>query len=100
MLIQRQDHVVAFLNGILSRSVEMTDGSCKFYVPCVMVPSVSDDAPANTASNKALQASLRELETAKIIVRRDLSGTVLYGEYDFAGEMRETVCSLLDNLAE
>jgi len=51
------------------------------------------------ASKKALRASLRDLELAHIIVRRDLSDMVLHVEYDFADDMRQTICDLLDHLA-
>jgi DNA-binding HxlR family transcriptional regulator len=52
-----------------------------------------------SASKKALQASLRALEAAEIVVRHDMSGIVLHVEYNFAEDMRATVCSLLDHLA-
>jgi len=41
------------------------------------------------ASKKALRASLRSLESAGVVVRRDLSHVVLHVEYDFAEDMRE-----------
>jgi DNA-binding HxlR family transcriptional regulator len=52
-----------------------------------------------SASKKALLACLRELESARIIVRRDLSETVLRVEYDYADHMRPTIIRLLDCLA-
>ena len=51
-----------------------------------------------SASKKTFRASLRELESKGIVVRRDMSNTVLHVEYDFANDMREVVCSLLDYL--
>lgn len=53
-----------------------------------------------SASKKALRASLRSLESAEIVVRHDMSDTVLHVEYDFADDMRTFVCSLLDHLAD
>lgn len=53
-----------------------------------------------SASKKALRASLRSLEGTGIVVRHDMSNTVLHVEYDFADDMRATVCSLLDRLAD
>ena len=53
-----------------------------------------------SASNKALTASLRSLEAAGIVVRRDLSETVLHVEYRFAETMQEPLVVLLDHLAE
>jgi DNA-binding HxlR family transcriptional regulator len=47
------------------------------------------------ASKKALTSSLRSLETAQIIVRRDLSQSVLHVEYELAPDLREPIISLL-----
>lgn len=55
---------------------------------------------APSASKKALRASLRSLEAAGIVIRHDLSHVVLHVEYDFVSDMRETVSSVLDHLAE
>jgi DNA-binding HxlR family transcriptional regulator len=52
------------------------------------------------ASKKTLRSSLRHLELAKIVVRRDLSDSVLHVEYGFEEEMKQTVCDLLDHLAQ
>jgi DNA-binding HxlR family transcriptional regulator len=43
---------------------------------------------------------LRDLETAQIVMRRDLSDRVLHVECDFASEMKQIVCPLLDQLAQ
>ena len=51
------------------------------------------------ASKKALRANLRSLESAQIVVRRDLSNTLLHVEYDFAEDTRGVVWALLDHLA-
>lgn len=51
-----------------------------------------------SASKKALRAGLRDLESIQIVVRRDLSDTVLHVEYDFADDMREVVCTFIDQL--
>jgi len=52
------------------------------------------------ASKKALTAKLRFLEASRIILRRDLSGSVLHVEYRLTDELREPLISLLDGLAE
>lgn len=52
------------------------------------------------ASKKALTASLRSLEAAQIILRRDLSSSVLRVEYEIADTMREPLAVLLNQLAE
>ena len=53
-----------------------------------------------SASKKALTASLRTLEAARLVLRRDLSSSVLHVEYDLAEPMREPLVVLLDDLAE
>ncbi|WP_158945350.1 helix-turn-helix domain-containing protein [Granulicella sp. S190] len=52
------------------------------------------------ASKKALTARLRFLEASQIILRRDLSGSVLHVEYTLTDSIREPLISLLDELAE
>jgi DNA-binding HxlR family transcriptional regulator len=51
------------------------------------------------ASKKMLAHNLRQMEVDGIIVRRDMSETILHVEYDFTPDAREAVCSLLDHLA-
>lgn len=53
-----------------------------------------------SASKKALTASLRSLEKRGIIIRRDLSTSVLHVEYEFAATMREPILSLLKALSD
>lgn len=52
------------------------------------------------ASKKVLTARLRALEASRIILRRDLSSSLLYVEYSLTDEMREPLITLLDSLAE
>ena len=52
------------------------------------------------ASKKGLTSSLRSLELARIIVRRDLSSSMLHVEYEIADEMREPIAVLLTCLAD
>jgi DNA-binding HxlR family transcriptional regulator len=52
------------------------------------------------ASKKALTASLRSLETARVVLRRDLSSSVLHVEYELAEAKRVLLVTLLDSLAE
>jgi DNA-binding HxlR family transcriptional regulator len=51
-----------------------------------------------TVSKKVLTENLRELEQSKVIVRRDLSGTVRHVEYDFADGVRQEIHLMLDHL--
>jgi DNA-binding HxlR family transcriptional regulator len=53
-----------------------------------------------SASKKALTASLRSLEASRVVLRRDLSNSVLHVEYELAGTMRERLVALLDHLAD
>ena len=52
------------------------------------------------ASKKALTNSLRSLMAAGIILRRDLSTSVLHVEYELKESMRQPVIVLLDHLAK
>ena len=52
-----------------------------------------------TASKKALTSSLRALEAEGLIVRRDLSDTVLHVEYEIVSAIRGPLLALLDCLA-
>jgi DNA-binding HxlR family transcriptional regulator len=51
------------------------------------------------ASKKMLTENLRKLEAGGIIVRKDLSDTVLHIEYHLQPEIRQDVCALLDHMA-
>ena len=53
-----------------------------------------------SASKKALTVSLRSLEAARGILRRDLSSSVLHVEYELADTKPEPVVALLDHLGE
>jgi DNA-binding HxlR family transcriptional regulator len=52
------------------------------------------------ASKKILTQNLRKLEGDGIVIRRDLSDIVLHIEYALDDKWRESVCTLLDNLAK
>lgn len=51
-----------------------------------------------SASKKALTSSLRSLEAGRIIVRRDLSATLLHVEYSLSQEMENPITALLDQM--
>ncbi len=53
-----------------------------------------------SASKKALTGSLRSLEAARVVLRRDLSSSVLHVEYELSATIREPLALLLDNLAD
>ena len=50
-------------------------------------------------SRKMLVQNLRGLESAGIVVRRDLSDVLLHVEYDLEPSLRESICLLLDELS-
>jgi DNA-binding HxlR family transcriptional regulator len=52
-----------------------------------------------SASKKALRAGLRDLERARVVVRHDLTNVVLHVEYQLVGDMKETVCTIFEELA-
>ena len=52
-----------------------------------------------TASKKALTANLRSLEKLHLIVRRDLSSSVLHVEYEIAELTRAPLTALVDQLS-
>ena len=52
-----------------------------------------------TASKKALTANLRSLEKLHLIVRRDLSRSVLHVEYEIAEAARAPLAALVSQLA-
>jgi DNA-binding HxlR family transcriptional regulator len=52
-----------------------------------------------TASKKALTANLRSLEKLHLIVRRDLSSSVLHVEYEIAKFARAPLAALVDQLS-
>ncbi len=52
------------------------------------------------ASKKMLAQNLRKLEADGIVVRKDLTDVVLHIEYDLDDRTRESVCTLLDHLAQ
>lgn len=52
-----------------------------------------------TASKKALTANLRSLEKLNLILRRDLSSSVLHVEYEVAEPTRAPLTALVDQLS-
>jgi DNA-binding HxlR family transcriptional regulator len=88
----------------VSRVVELLQGKwtvqilCSMRVHPVRLSKLKREIPS--ASKKALTASLRSLEAARVVLRRDLSSSVLHVEYELADAMREPLVALLDHLAE
>jgi DNA-binding HxlR family transcriptional regulator len=88
----------------VSQVVKLLQGKWTLQILCAMragsvrLSELKRKIPS--ASNKALTASLRSLEAAGIVLRRDLSKTVLHVEYRFAETMQEPLVDLLDHLAE
>jgi DNA-binding HxlR family transcriptional regulator len=88
----------------MSRIVELFRGKWTIQILCAMrehpvrLSELKRKIPS--ASKKALTASLRTLEAARLVLRRDLSSSVLHVEYELAEPMREPLLMLLNHLAE
>lgn len=88
----------------VSRVMGLLQGKWTVQILCVMrerpkrLSELRRAIPS--ASKKALTASLRSLEAARIVLRRDLSSSVLRVEYEIADAIREPLSTLLDQLAE
>ena len=52
------------------------------------------------ASKKVLAQNLRDLEASGIVTRRDLSEAVLHIEYEIKEDVKDSIFSLLDRIAE
>lgn len=53
-----------------------------------------------SASKKALTANLRSLEKVQLILRRDLSDSLLHVEYEIAEPARAPVAALVEQLSQ
>jgi DNA-binding HxlR family transcriptional regulator len=88
----------------VSQVTELLQGKWRLQILCAMrtgpvrLGQLTRLIPS--ASKKTLRASLKSLELAGIVVRHDMSDTVLHVEYDFEDDLRAVVCSLLDHLAD
>jgi DNA-binding HxlR family transcriptional regulator len=93
-----------FYAGRVSRVIELLQGKWTIEILCAMregpvrLSGLKREIPY--ASKKALTARLRSLEAARVVLRRDLSGSVLHVEYKLAEAMREPLVVLLNHLAE
>ena len=88
----------------ISAGIEVLGGKWTVRILCAM-----RDKPARLselrrlfpkASKKALTASLRSLETAGLIERRDLGNSVLHVEYRVSDAVREPLLSLISHLSD
>jgi DNA-binding HxlR family transcriptional regulator len=88
----------------VSRVIELLQGKWTVQILCAMrkrpkrLSELRRRIPS--ASKKALTANLRSLEAAQIVLRRDLSSSVLRVEYEVVDTIREPLSALLDQLAE
>jgi DNA-binding HxlR family transcriptional regulator len=87
----------------VARTMEILRGKWTVQVLCALL-----DGPVRLsqlrrlipmASKKALTANLRSLETLQLILRRDLSNSVLHVEYEIAEPAREPLAALVGQLA-
>lgn len=90
--------------GQILRVVDLLRGKWTIQILCAMrkhpvrLSELRREIPF--ASKKALTASLRSLEAARVVLRRDLSSSVLHVEYELSGTMREPLVNLLNSLAD
>ena len=88
----------------VSRIVELFQGKWTVEILCAMrehpvrLSELKRAIPS--ASKKALTASLRSLEASRVVLRRDLSSSVLHVEYELTERMREPLVMLLNHLAQ
>ncbi|MBW4039127.1 MAG: helix-turn-helix transcriptional regulator [Acidobacteria bacterium] len=88
----------------VSEVIELLQGKWTIQILCAMrahpvrLSVLRREIPF--ASKKALTASLRSLEAARVVVRRDLSNSVLHVEYELVESMRIPLIALLDHLSE
>ncbi len=83
------------------RVVDLLRGKWTVQILCAMrTRPVRLRRQIPSASKKALTGSLRSLEAARVVLRRDLSSSVLHVEYELSATIREPLALLLDNLAD
>ncbi len=84
-------------------AIDLLQGKWKLQILCVMrsgpvrLGQLGRVIP--DASKKVLTENLRKLETAGLVVRRDLGGQVRHVEYDLAEPMRKVTNDILDHMA-
>jgi DNA-binding HxlR family transcriptional regulator len=93
----------AYLEHV-SRFINLVKGKWTIQILCAM-----HDHPVRlselkriipSASKKALVANLRILEDQRLVLRRDLSESVLHVEYEFMETMRVPMMAVLDRVVE
>ena len=88
----------------VSEVIELLQGKWTIQILCAMrahpvrLSLLRREIPV--ASKKALTASLRSLQAARMVVRRDLSSSVLHVEYELVESMRIPLNALLDDLSK
>ena len=86
----------------IAQVIELLQGKWTVHVLCALCKGpvrfgeLRRILPA--ASKKSLTASLRSLEAAHVVLRRDLSGPLLHVEYQLTEPMRESLTVLLASL--
>lgn len=84
--------------------IDLLEGKWTIHILCAMCEHpvrLSELRRAlPNASKKSLTASLRSLEAAKAVVRRDLSNSRLHVEYELTESARESLPTLLGIIAE
>ena len=88
----------------VARTIEVLRGKWTVQILCVLIVGPVRLSRLRrlipSASKKALTANLRSLEKAQLILRRDLSKSVLYVEYEIAEPARAPLVALVDQLSQ
>ena len=90
---ERGARVVALLQGKWTVQI-----LCAMQARPVRLSQLKRQIPS--ASKKALTASLRSLESRRVVVRKDLSSSILHVEYELSDTMRNPVLELLKLLED
>ena len=88
----------------VGRTMKVLRGKCTVQILCALLNGPVRLSQLRrlipTASKKALTANLRSLETLHLIVRRDLSNSVLHVEYEIAEPARQPLETLVNQLSQ
>ena len=88
----------------IAKLIELLQGKWAVHILCALCDGpvrLSDLRRAlPEASKKALVTRLRTLESREIVVRRDLSSSVLRVEYELSGALRLPLVLLLESMVE
>ena len=90
--------------GQVARNMRVLRGKWTVQILCALLDGSVRPSQVRRlipdASKKALTANLRSLEGLHLIVRRDLSNSVLHVEYEISEPAREPLAALVNQLSQ